>query len=110
MPGALQQVSYGSGPVNGQLIGVRTASGYNPINYGVGRASVPVASPVTMPPSVASLATMQPGATGGGGGLMVTSSQSRGNYTGSMLGSPAFAAAVALVAGLLMLRYIHFRP
>ena len=52
MPGSLQQVSYGSGPVNGQLIGVRTASGYNPINYGVGRASVPVASPVTMPPSV----------------------------------------------------------
>jgi hypothetical protein len=106
--------AYGSVAVNGQLVGAQTKAAYAPINFGGGISAVPSGSPLTTPPSVGygfpnSAASFgAPGASSPAGNT-TPNGQQRGDTSQGFMGSPGMWAVVMMAAGLLWLRFVHWR-
>jgi hypothetical protein len=107
--------SYGSVTVNGQLVGAQTRAAYAPINYGGGISAVPAASPLTTPPSVGYGFPASAAAAGSavastpGAGNTTPNGQQRGGTSYGIMGSPGLWAWGMMAAGLLWLRYVHWK-
>ena len=108
--------SYGSFIVNGQLLGLQTKSAYSPQNMGGGVSGIPAASPMTVPPSSSyGYGAASPAAIGTasgaspGSGNVTANSQQRGVGSSAIKGSPALWALGLMAAGLLWLRFVHWR-
>ncbi len=104
MAGTVATPSYGSAVVNGQLVGMQTASAYAPANYGTGLNAIPAVAPMNIPPSASyPVVSSQAAATGANG------TTQRGTGSSGIWESPALYAVVFLVVGFLILRHVHWR-
>lgn len=106
-------IGYSSAVVNSQLVNTAPGAAYNPIIFGqayVGPGRWPRQGVYTVPPVLPAgglMASMAPPAYGGGAGMPTSTDESGNPFHPTK--SPLWWGLGFLLAGLLMLMYIHYK-
>lgn len=108
-------LGYGSDAINGQLVGVRTRDGYNPITYGP-VVNVNPSTVTAVPPSLGPLGGTAGGSSYTGGDATDTagaSNTANAAYSAAhpwdFKRSPVLMAILFLAIGLIGLHFVHWR-